>query len=111
MAIYRVKNKKTGDKTAVITRTKAGAIKEVAKDDYDIEVITGAELLKEYQAGTKCIDLSDKDDEEKPELPVKDVEKEKHEKARAQAEAKNPVAANASKPSAHTAHPKAAASK
>lgn len=110
MAIYRVTNKKTKEKVIVIVRTKAGAINHTAKDDYEAEVIGGADLLKEFQAGTKCTDLTVEEDPTpgtQP-LPMKDTEAEKHKAAQA---SKLGVRTNAQKPSSTVPDEKVAASK
>lgn len=85
MAIYRVKNKKTGDKRVVITRTKAGAINFAASADYEAEVIRGGELLKESKLGTACDDLTEKEPglEGTQPLPMKNQQAEEIKSAQA----------------------------
>lgn len=85
MAIYRIKNKKTGDKNIVITRTKAGAINYVASEDYEAETIGAGEMMREVKKGVPFNDLSEEEAEGvegEQKLPLKDTEKETTEAAK-----------------------------
>jgi len=94
MAVYKVKNEKTGEEVLVETRTKAGAINHVSKNDYTATSLNTSELVREVKAG-KDIEVVGEEPEatgkEKAAEEVKAAAKSNPANPAANAKATNPI--------------------